>query len=217
MSASEAGLVEQVVDTGRYPLTDPDSTAWKDAVDRARRDLRELGCSVLSNFVRSSLHEELRAEGAAIAPLAHYDVEVVNAYNIAVDAELPEDHPARTAMERGNAFVARDAIPRQAIIHRLYTSELFQRFIAECVEVPRVHELADPLAGLCLNVVRPGMDHPWHFDTNEFAVSLLTQQSEDGGVFEYCPGIRSARDENFGDVRAVLAGDGEHLDRKSVV
>ncbi|QUH03333.1 arpA protein [Saccharopolyspora erythraea] len=214
MSASEARLVEQVVDTGRYPLTDPDSTAWKDAVDRARRDLRELGCSVLPNFVRSSLHEELRAEGDAIAPLAHYDVEVVNAYNIAVDAELPEDHPARATMERGNAFVARDNVPRQAIVHRLYTSELFQRFIAECVEVPRVHELADPLAGLCLNVVRPGMDHPWHFDTNEFAVSLLTQQSEDGGVFEYCPGIRSARDENFDDVRAVLAGRGEHLVRR---
>ncbi|MEV5540014.1 arpA protein [Saccharopolyspora shandongensis] len=214
MSAAEVELVEQVVDTARYPLSDPASAAWRDAVHRARHDLREDGCSVLPDFIRPSRQEELRREGARIAPLAHYDVEVVNAYNIDTNTELPADHPARTTMTRGNAFVARDQIPPHSIIHRLYTSSLFKRFIAECVELPAVHELADPLAGLCLNVVRPGMDHPWHFDTNEFAVSMLTQEPEAGGIFEYCANIRSASSENFADVRAVLAGDGEQLIRR---
>ena len=58
------------------------------------------------------------------------------------------------------------------------------------------------------------MEHPWHFDTNEFTVSMLTQAAEGGGVFEYCPNIRSAAAENFDDVRAVLAGRGEHLVRR---
>ncbi|GAA2796468.1 HalD/BesD family halogenase [Saccharopolyspora taberi] len=208
MSASEAQLVEQVVDTGRYPLSDPASPSWVAAVDRARDDLRRIGCSVLPNFIRSSLHETLKREGEEIAPSAHYDVEVVNAYNIANDESLPLDHPARITWERGNAFVPRDHIPRQAIIHQLYRSTLFQRFLADCFELPRIHELADPLAGLVLNVVRPGMGHPWHFDTNEFAVSLLTQESEEGGIFEYCPNIRSAEAENFDDVREVLEGGG---------
>lgn len=214
MSASEAQLVEQVVDTARYPLADPTSAAWRDAVARARRDLHDDGCSVLPDFIRPALQDELRRQGAKIAPLAHYDVEVVNAYNIDTNTDLPADHPARTTMTRGNAFVARDDVPANSIIHRLYTSPLFKRFIADCVELPVVHELADPLAGLCLNVVRPGMDHPWHFDTNEFAVSLLTQEPEAGGIFEYCPNIRSARAENFADVRAVLAGSSEHLIRR---
>ncbi|MGW3469115.1 HalD/BesD family halogenase [Saccharopolyspora sp. NPDC000995] len=214
MSASEAQLVEQVVDTARYPLADPTSAAWRDAIARARRDLHDEGCSVLANFIRPSRQDELRREGAEIAPLAHYDVEVVNAYNIDTKTDLPTDHPARTTMARGNAFVARDNIPVNSIIHRLYTSPLFKRFIADCIELPAIHELADPLAGLCLNVVRPGMDHPWHFDTNEFAVSLLTQEPEAGGIFEYCPNIRSARTENFTDVRAVLVGRGEHLTRR---
>jgi hypothetical protein len=42
---------------------------------------------------------------------------------------------------------------------------------------------------------------------------MLTQGSEAGGVFEYCPNIRSARAENFDDVRAVLTGNGGHLAR----
>jgi hypothetical protein len=211
MSTMEARLVEQVVDTERYPLSDPTSAAWQDAVHQARHELRHNGCSVLRDFIRPGLQDDLRREGVAIAPQAHYDVEVVNAYNIDTNTSLPADHPARTTMKRGNAFVAWDNIPRQAIIHQLYTNPFFRRFIAGCVELPDVHELADPLAGLCLNVVRPGMDHPWHFDTNEFAISLLTQEPEAGGIFEYCPNIRSAQEENFADVRAVLAGRGEHL------
>ena len=50
----------------------------------------------------------------------------------------------------------RDRIPHDFIIHQLYSSELFQHFVASCFELPRLHELADPLAGLVLNVVNPG-------------------------------------------------------------
>ncbi len=214
MVATEARVIDQVVDTARYPLTDPASGAWQTAVSRARQELRADGCSVLLDFIRSELRETLRAEGAGVAPLAHYDVEQVNAYNIPLDADLPADHPGRMILERGNAFVARDRIPETALIHQLYTSALFKRFVAECFELSELHEFADPLAGLCLNVVSPGMEHPWHFDTNEFTVSMLTQESQAGGVFEYCPNIRSGRAENFGDVRAVLTGSGDRLIRR---
>ncbi|SFW72096.1 HalD/BesD family halogenase [Amycolatopsis australiensis] len=205
MSTSVAPL--EMVDTDRYPLTDPDSAAWRAAVERTRADLADAGCSVLADFVRPELREVLRAECAALEPFAHAEIERVNAYNIALDTPLPEDHPGRTVMERGNAFVARDRVPASAIISRLYTSPLFQRFVADCFGLPRLHELADPLSGLTLNVIAPGRSHPWHFDTNEYTVSMLTQAAEAGGTFEYCPGIRSAADENFPAVRAVLAGD----------
>lgn len=214
MSTSEARVVGQVVNTARYPLSEPTSADWKCVVSHTRHELQNFGCSVLPNFIRSSLCDALQLECAAIAPLAYYDVETVNAYNIATDSSLPEDHPARITMRRGNAFVARDRIHEDFIIHQLYSSELFQHFIASCFELSRIYELADPLAGLCLNVLNAGMEHPWHFDTNEFTVSLLTQESQAGGVFEYCPNIRSEQAENFGNVRTVLVGRGEHLIRR---
>ncbi|SHN45305.1 HalD/BesD family halogenase [Cryptosporangium aurantiacum] len=195
-----------VVDTGRYPVSEPESPAWWAVVERVRAELATEGCSVVPDFIRPALHEALRAECATVAPLAHFDVETVNVYNVDVDDDLPQDHPARTPMRRENAFTARDLIPRDTIIHRLYTDSRFQRFVAACFGLPEVYELADPLAGLCLNVVAPGKGHPWHFDTNEFAVSLLTQEPERGGVFEYCPEIRSASAENFADVKAVIEG-----------
>lgn len=175
-------------------------------VARVRADLARDGCSVVPDFVRPQWREALRADGAAAAPGAYVDVETVNVYNTAPDPTLPRDHPAHRTVERGNAFVARDALPAGAIIERLYTDPRFVRFVADCFGLPEVHPLADPLSGLVLNVVAPGRGHPWHFDTNEFTVSLLTQEPDGGGVFEYCPHIRSARAENVDDVRAALDG-----------
>lgn len=87
---------------------------------------------------------------------------------------------------------------------------MFQRFIADCFGLPELHELADPLSGLTLNVIAPGRAHPWHFDTNSYTVSMLTQAASDGGTFEYCPNIRSADAENFSAVRGVLSGESTH-------
>ena len=205
MSTSVAPL--EMADTDRYPLTEPDSPAWREIVARTRAELADVGCSVLADFVRPELREILRNECAALEPHAYTKIEQVNAYNIALGTPLPDDHPGRTVMERGNAFVARDRIPPSSIIATLYSSPVFQRFVADCFGLPELHELADPLSGLTLNVVAPGRAHPWHFDTNEFTVSMLTREPDAGGVFEYCPNIRSESAENLDDVRAVLAGD----------
>lgn len=213
MSTLEAVTLDQVVDTARYPLSELESAEGQAVVSRARRELSTVGCTVLPDFIRPSLRDVLRQECSAIAPRAHFDTETVNVYNIPVGSALPEDHPGRHTFERGNAFVARDRIPAGSLISRLYSHTAFQHFVAHCFGLPQLHELADPLSGLVLNVVEPGMEHPWHFDTNEFTVSMLTQEAQSGGVFEYCPNIRSAQDERFDDVRDVLDGRGERLSR----
>ncbi|MEU4647024.1 HalD/BesD family halogenase [Nocardia fluminea] len=205
--------LDEIVDIARYPLTDLGDSGRQAAIDAARAELAEDGCTVLREFIRPQLLDTLRAEGEAIAPHAHYKVERVNAYNIPLDADLPAGHPARIVLDRGNAFVARDRIPAEALIQRLYTDPVFQRFVADCFELEDLHEFADPLAGLCLNVVEPGMSHPWHFDTNEFTVSMLTRTPDAGGVFEYCPNIRDRHAEHLDDVRAVLTGDGTRFIR----
>jgi hypothetical protein len=206
--------VAGIVDTDHYPLAEPGSPRWARAVDGARRDLGESGCSVLRDFVPAQRLAALRAECASVAGQAYYGEQIVNVYNTAPGPSLPAGHPARRTTVRGNAFVARDDIPADFIIHRLYTWERFQRFLADCFGLPALYPLADPLSGLTVNVVLPGQEHPWHFDTNEFAVSMVTQEPARGGEFQYCPHIRSARAENLEDVGAVLRGAGDGLVRR---
>ncbi len=206
MNAESAALAE-MVDLTTYPLHETGSPALQQVLEQVHTALAAQGCSVLSGFIRPDVLTRLEAEGQAVAGQAYYQVETVNAYNISPDTPLPPDHPARLTFERGNAFVARDLLPTSCLIHQLYVHPLFQRFIADCFQVPQIYELADPLSGLCLNVLQPGKGHPWHFDINEFTVSLLTKPAAQGGVFEYCPNIRSPDDENFAAVRRVLMNE----------
>jgi hypothetical protein len=58
-------------------------------------------------------------------------------------------------------------------------------------------------------VVPPGNELSWHYDTNEYVVTLMTQQPDAGGLFCYVPNLRRPGDENIDGLGAVLA-DPEH-------
>ena len=54
-----------------------------------------------------------------------------------------------------------------------------------------------------------GHELGWHFDNSAFAVTLMIQPPENGGVFEYVPALRDhgSGDMNFEGVGEVLDGD----------
>lgn len=204
MNNTDTTVLQAMVDCDAYALLHPNSDEWHASVQAVRSELQDQGCSVLQGFIRSEVVEQLEREGETVAPKAYYTTETVNVFNTDPTQSFPENHPGRITFERGNAFVARDQIPSNYLIHQLYTHPLFKQFLAECFEIEILHELSDPLAGLCLNVLQEHREHPWHFDTNEFTVSLLTKSAEQGGTFQYCPNIRSPEHENLTDVNAVI-------------
>lgn len=195
-----------IIDFKTHPIADQTTPAFDSYVNDVRKQLSDDGCCVLPGFVRQTAWSTLRAESQSVESHAYRQIETVNAYNIGLKNNLPDDHPAQIQFERGNAFVARDQIPQSALVQKLYTSEVFKSFIAKCFGVPIVHEMEDPFAGLVINVLDPEKSHPWHFDTNNFTVSLLTQAADAGGAFEYCPNIRTKHDECLSAVRDVLTG-----------
>jgi len=62
-----------------------------------------------------------------------------------------------------------------------------------------------------INTAQEGPGFPWHFDTNDYTITLAIQMAEEGGAFEYAPNIRSAHDENFAEVTRVLDGTSDRV------
>ena len=54
--------------------------------------------------------------------------------------------------------------------------------------------------------MKEGHYFPWHFDGNEFTFSILIQEAEEGGLFEFVPDIRKPGDENLESVKSILKG-----------
>ncbi len=206
-SVVSPATLDPIVDLDTYPISQPGTPAYHALLDRCRKQLQDDGCVVLKGFVRADALAALGRETESLAPRAHYNQTRTNPYNSDGDPSLPPDHPKNVFSDRTNGFVAGDLIGAETMIRRLYQHPDFQRFIAATVDVPTLYEYADPLAGLVVNVLRGGCQHPWHYDTNEFIVSMMTKQPEGGGEFEYCPRIRNPESENFPAVQQVLQGN----------
>ena len=119
---------------------------------------------------------------------------------------MSAEDPRRRLYDRSNAFVPADHFGPDSGLRAIYEYAPFQTFIREALGVADFYRYADPLADVIINVVEEGNGFPWHFDTNNFTVTLAIQNGEAGGVFEYAPGLRSAEDECFDAVADVLDG-----------
>ncbi|WP_305971323.1 MULTISPECIES: hypothetical protein [unclassified Mameliella] len=195
------------VDTERFPLRDPDSATYRLRVTEAREALEHDGCCVLRGLIRPDALPALAEETAGLAPKAHFTSSRATVYGNTPNPDHPEGDPRRVEVKRDNGFVAGDFIPDTAQIRQLYHDADFRRFVGACLGLVEIHEFGDPLAQLVVNVLKPGTGHGWHFDSNEFIVTLLTQPPDEGGSFDYCPQIRRPGSENYDEVGAVLEGD----------
>ena len=199
--------LQPIVDWSRYPLDDPNGATMTAVVDRAVAQLDAVGCARLPAFVRVEAHAKLEAETAAVAPLAYKNSQAITPYADFGDGTWPAEHPRRRTGPMSNGFVGRDLIPARSMIQQIYVDPTFQSFVARCLGIDELHVFADPIRGLVVNVMENSEQMPWHFDANEFIVSLMTRRPRGGGEFHYCPDLRTPGDERYDDVRQVLDGD----------
>lgn len=194
------------IDLDRYPIDRVDSPDYAAVLAHVRAELAEDGCAVLKGFVPSGRIPDLVAEADRVAPFAHRSFNRTNVYFTGDDPSLPPRHPKRQFFERSNAFVPADNFGPESILRAIYQWPSFAPFIQAALQETRFYPYADPLADVIVNVVEAGAGFPWHFDTNNFTVTLAIRNGEEGGLFEYAPALRSATDENYQGVAAVLSG-----------
>jgi len=198
--------LEDFIDLEQFPLHDLNSPKRAALVEQCRKDLEAYGCSHIPSFLKPSAVEEMRAEAIRLMAHARPADAFVNPYFTADDPSLPEDHPKRFFENRTSSFINSDCIEPQSILRKIYDSDVMVHFIADCLNQGPVYRWADPLGRCPYSVMRDGDYFPWHYDGNEFTVSMLVQAAEQGGDFEYVPNLRNPNSENFDDVREVLNG-----------
>ena len=203
LSADPASLV----DLERYPLLDPESGAYRAAAGEARRQLKASGAAELPGFLSPAGVDALTRDADALAPRAHLSGGQGTAYLEFPDFTLPSDHPRLHFADYRVRAVAYDLTPYGSPLRRLYEWDPVTALIEAVVDRGPIYRYADPFGALNLAVMGEGDQLQWHFDQTDFVVSLAIQSADSGGDFEVVPRVRSAEDEHYDDVAAVLAGD----------
>jgi hypothetical protein len=199
--------IAQVIDLARYPVDAPDSARAQGLIAECRRQLALTGSCLLPGFLTESATAAMAAEAQPLVPRAHRTPgSRATAYLEAPDESVAEGHPRRRLQTTSVGAIAYDLIPASALIRRLYEWDGFLEFLRRALGKERLYRYADPLGALNLAVMEAGEHLLWHFDQTDFVVSLLLQDCERGGAFEYAPNIRSAAEPNYERVRRVLDG-----------
>ena len=197
----------KMINTDWYPLDQPNSEILQQVIAQARAELEKDGCLRLSQFILPEAQDILALETTTLSPLALHSSEEHTLYGTGLDDSFPQDHPRCRIQRTTSGSVTRDLIPMDGMIQQIYRNPHLIAFIAACLSEDEIYPFADPMRGLIINSMDEGNALGWHFDANEFTVSLMTRCADAGGMFEYCPGIRAPGHENFDDVHGVLDGE----------
>jgi len=212
---------ETLVDLDRYPIHKLESPQAQAVVARGRADLTgPEGLALFPGFVRPEALKGMAAEAEALTPRAFRRDEWYGIYSYddrAGDADLPEGHARRRRFRTRMGGIGYDFLPRNSATRALYEWTGLTSFIAAVTGEPELYTCADPLASCVISVLEPGDMHSWHYDQNDFVVSLLLQAAERGGLFEYAPNIRSDNDENYAGVACMLDGGKPRLKRTGAI
>ena len=200
---------DELIDLEAYPIhrVGPERDA---VLTQVRADLARDGCAVLKGFLTPAGVDALTREADCVTDRGHKSFSRTNAYFTKDDPSLPGDDPRRQFFERSNAFIPADNFAKDGALRTVHDFDGFDAFIQDCLQEKNFYRYADPLADVIVNMAEEGNGFPWHFDTNNFTVTLAIQNAESGGEFEYAAGIREG-DENFDEVKRVLDGTSDKV------
>jgi len=197
--------IAEIIDFEKYPLAEP-SRFGPRIVERCRAELADDGACQLDGFMRPVAVRAILDEAEMLSGRAFRTDAAHNVYFTEMPDGIPEGDPRRMSLHSAKRALGFKYCGASSPLRVLYEWDGLVSFLKDVLELPDLYRDADPMGACSVMLYGEGDELGWHFDNSEFAVTLMLQECLEGGEFEYVPGVRTADDENFVAVRAVLEG-----------
>ena len=207
-----------LVDLARYPIDDLDGAVCQRIIAEATKQWDAVGAVSFPGFVREDIRAQLAAEVApASGMLSHQRIYTAPylAHKLIQNVSLDDSsHPLRRLFQTDIHAVAADQVPRLTLLRTLYDSPQVAAFFARVVGKRELWQYDDEFQKINVMWMKDAGQRSWHYDGSDFVATLLVQEANAGGEFEFAPFIRGEAgfgdgggvDERFGDVRDLFDG-----------
>jgi hypothetical protein len=206
-----------LIDSERYPIHRLDTPAGQKLVEQCRRDLVDRALCSLPGFLRPEAIEKMVGEAEPLMPEAVY---IDTMRNIRFgsnlnpgDKNLPTDHPVNATYPNRLARLVNHQFPNEGPSRAMFMWPALTEFVRQVFGAETMYRSQCPHLSLTMKVEGEGDTDSWHYDGNDGVVSLLLQNPDTGGKFEYAPYVRTLEDGHFDDVANVLKDPKHHAVR----
>lgn len=174
-----------------------------------QQQLAASGALVLRGFLTQQALDAIRREGEENQHLAWYASSSHNVYLQKPAPDYADDHPRNRQVVSSKGCITDEEIPADSPLRALYDSPAFKAFLCGVLGEQQLYPYADRLSSINLHYAHAGQELGWHFDNSSFAITLLIQKPQAGGVFEYVSHLRDAQagEMNYAGVDRVLKGE----------
>jgi len=189
--------IGNVVDLVRYPLLEPDSIGYKELVAFHKQDLEARGVTTLPGLVINSALQEAVQE---VEEKVNASYTMQTTHNIYLtkddwDCKKTKDHICNKRLETKVAALSCDLLQETGPLKILFKSDSFLQFIQNILNVPSLYRNVDPIGAVFVNIYKDGYVHNWHFDESHWSTTLMLQQSNFGGEFQFTQPFRNEKNE----------------------
>ena len=164
-----------------------------DYLEFCHDSLKKNSVLILDDFLTNSCINEIKKEALSLENKAYYCIQnhtiLLNKY----DSNLNNNDPTNIEVVSNKGCVPHDQINPNSYLNKIYNSENFKLFLTNIIGVKKLYSYQDPLSSINYNYYQNNQQLGWHFDNASFAITLLVQSSDEGGIFEY---VNSGRDYN---------------------
>jgi hypothetical protein len=184
------GLSVHAADRERYPRSTTPQRA--EIVATARRELADVGAAAFPEFIAPDALKQMQREAMHGLPRAYRRDQQLGFNAKGLLAEQPSDALLAWRSPYKMWGLGADVLPADGAVHGIYGAPALIDLVRDILGLKGLYRVADSLVSVNVTYMSEGDQHGWHFDDNDFVVSLLLQMPERGGAFEFVPRFTSA-------------------------
>tara|TARA_B100000902_G_scaffold389075_1_gene435645 strand:- start:105 stop:977 length:873 start_codon:yes stop_codon:yes gene_type:complete len=201
-------VMNEIIDLDRYPIHELDGRLGKALLENCRQSLDNLAASSLHGFLRPDAIKRAQLAMTELLPKSYRFPNVPRKTFPFPDPNVAKSSFAREVRGKkhnnSNNQILNYQIPNNSELRAIFLWPPFVEFIRRVRRVETLFPSQCPHLALTSKIAFEGDTDGWHYDPNDGVVTLLLQQPEAGGQFEYAPNIRSDSDENYSGLKALF-------------
>ena len=155
--------------------------------------LRKKSILTLENFLNQECLYSIQQEALLLEAKAFYCSQKHTVLLNQYDESIDKKDPTNIEVISDKGCVPHDLIKQNSQLNLLYHSLKFKNFLINVLGIKSIFPYRDTLSSINYNYYQNKQQLGWHFDNASFAITLMIQSPDKGGVFEY---INKGRDYN---------------------
>ena len=165
-------------------------------------NLRKKSVLTLENFLNQECLYSIQQEALSLEVKAFYCSQKHTVLLNQYDKNIDKKDPLNIEVISDKGCVPHDLIEPNSQLNLLYHSSKFQNFLISVLGIKNIFPYRDTLSSINYNYYQNKQQLGWHFDNASFAITLMIQPPNSGGVFQY---INKGRDfdNNFIDKKLI--------------